>query len=195
MDVQQLGEGLWRWTAPHPEWNPGDDWDRDVGCVYAETPEAVVLIDPLLPAADDRERFWEALDRDVSRLGRPVVVLLTCEWHGRSADEVAARYGASRPGPGEPLPAGVEGVAVPAVEETVFVLPEYRAVVTGDIVIGDGQGGVRLMPDSWFEGRWTPGEARVELRRLLERPIELVLVSHGEPVLTGGREALAGALS
>lgn len=193
--MQRLGDGLWRWTAPHPEWKREDDWDQDVGCVYAETREAVVLIDPLVPAGDDRDRFWDALDRDVARLGRPVTVLLTCPWHERSADEVADRYGASRPAPGEPLPAGVEGLPAPEVEETLFVLPEHRAVVAGDVLIGDGQGGVRLMPESWMEGRWTPDDARAQLRPLLERPIELVLVSHGAPVLAGGREALAAALS
>jgi hypothetical protein len=33
------------------------------------------------------------------------------------------------------------------------------------------------------------------LTPLLELPVEQVLVSHGEPVLTGGREALAGVLA
>jgi hypothetical protein len=35
---------------------------------------------------------------------------------------------------------------------------------------------------------------RVALRPLLELPIELVLVSHGKPVLEGGRDALERAL-
>jgi hypothetical protein len=35
---------------------------------------------------------------------------------------------------------------------------------------------------------------RAALRPLLDLPIELILVSHGEPVLAGGREALARAL-
>jgi hypothetical protein len=33
------------------------------------------------------------------------------------------------------------------------------------------------------------------LRPLLELPVDLVLVSHGRPVLTGARRALAGVLS
>jgi hypothetical protein len=69
VDVTQIEEGLWRWTTAHPEWKPGSDWDRDVGCVYWETPEAVVLVDPLVPVDDQsRTRFLEALDRDVERL-------------------------------------------------------------------------------------------------------------------------------
>ena len=33
------------------------------------------------------------------------------------------------------------------------------------------------------------------LRPLLDLPVEMVLVSHGEPVLSGGREAIACALA
>ena len=44
-----------------------------VASVYAEFAEAVVLIDPLVPASGSptRERFWRALGRDVARLARP----------------------------------------------------------------------------------------------------------------------------
>ena len=37
-------------------------------------------------------------------------------------------------------------------------------------------------------------ELRESLRPLLDLPVELVLVSHGEPVLENGREAIAAAL-
>jgi hypothetical protein len=40
----------------------------------------------------------------------------------------------------------------------------------------------------------TVAQLAEQLRPLLELPIERVLVSHGEPVLSGGREALAEAL-
>jgi glyoxylase-like metal-dependent hydrolase (beta-lactamase superfamily II) len=189
VEVERIADGLWRWTAPHPEWKPGDDWDQDVGCVYVETPEAVVLIDPLVPEGDDRGTFWEALDRDVNRLGRPVVVLLTCPWHERSAAEVTERYGATRDAP----PQQVEPFAVPSVEETLYLLPAHRALVSGDLLIGAG-GGVRVMPESWIEGRTTPDELRATLRLLLDRGLERVLVSHGRPVLEGGGAALASAL-
>lgn len=194
MEVEPIAEGLWRWTMPHPEWKPGDDWDREVGCVYVETPEAVVLIDPLVPAGDDRDTFWEALDRDVNRLARPVVVLLTIEWHERSAAEVAARYGAMRPGPRDPLPEEIEPFAVPEVEETLYVLKAHEALVAGDVLIGDGTGGVRLMPESWADGRTTLDGLRARLGPLLDLTIERVLVSHGDPVLAGGGDALAAAL-
>ena len=85
MVVTELATGLWRWTAPHPDWRPDADWPQEVGCVYAELPECVGLVDPLVPAGEEG-RFWEALDRDVERLGLPVRVLETVRWHERSVD-------------------------------------------------------------------------------------------------------------
>ncbi len=189
MEVQEIAEGLWRWTAPHPEWTPAADWDRDVGCVYYEAPEAVCLIDPLVPA-DEAERFWRALDRDVERARKPVVVLVTVHWHRRSSDEVAARYDARR----EP-PAGVEPWPIERADEDVFWLPERGALVAGDVLLGS-EGGVRVCPVSWVtdEPEYPP-EFLASLRRLLDLPTKRVLVSHGEPVLENGRDALARALS
>ena len=75
MEVMQLGEGFWRWTAPHPEWTPAKErpggWGQMVGCLYLETSDGIVLIDPLAPPdeSDDGRRFWEVLDREVARLG------------------------------------------------------------------------------------------------------------------------------
>jgi glyoxylase-like metal-dependent hydrolase (beta-lactamase superfamily II) len=185
--VTELAPGLWRWTAPHPDWKEGDDWEQEVGCVYYEAAAATVLIDPLVPP--ERERFFEALDRDVERRGLPLEILLTCPWHVRSAAELTERYAA-----GETAPAGVEPVLVLAeIEETVWWLAEARTIVVGDVLLG-APDGVRVCPDSWLEGEASPASIRDALRRLLELPVERVLVSHGEPVLEGGRAALERAL-
>ena len=74
----EIAPGLWRWTGFHEEWK------EDVGCVYFETEDGVVLIDPLVPP-EDADRFWKALDRDVRRRDAPVHVLVTVFWHTRSA--------------------------------------------------------------------------------------------------------------
>jgi glyoxylase-like metal-dependent hydrolase (beta-lactamase superfamily II) len=189
--VQEVADGLWRWTGLHPEWKPSDagpeGWDQEVGCVYYEGPDAVVLVDPLAPP-EDEERFWAALDRDVERTGKPVRVFLTISWHGRSVKAVAERYGAATDGP---LPAGVEAHAAPAGEETTYWLPAHGALVFGDVVLG-AAGGVRLCPENWLDG--TLAQLKEELRPLLDLPVERLLVSHGEPVLAGGRAALARAL-
>jgi glyoxylase-like metal-dependent hydrolase (beta-lactamase superfamily II) len=188
VSVDELAPGLWRWTAPHPEWREDADWERDVGCVYYEAPEATVLIDALVPP--ERERFFEALDRDVERRGLPVAIVVTCPWHERSSAELTERYGA-----GTSAPPGVEPyVVLPEIEETVWWLPEHGALVPGDVLLG-APDGVRVCPDDWLEDQVSPAAVRAELRRLLDLPVERVLLSHGEPVLEGGRSALERALA
>ena len=76
----------------------------------------------------------------------------------------------------------------------VFWLPSQAAVVPGDLLLGDRAGGVRVLPDGWLGDAVTREAVTEALRPLLELPIERVLVSHGEPVLSGGRNALARAL-
>jgi glyoxylase-like metal-dependent hydrolase (beta-lactamase superfamily II) len=187
VSVSELAPGLWRWTAPHPDWKEGADWDQEVGCVYYEAPDATVLIDPLVPP--ERERFLEALDRDVERRGLPVTILLTCKWHERSAVELKERYGA-----GDTPPAGVEAFLVlPEIEETLWWLPAQRALVAGDVLIG-APDGISVCPDSWLEDEASPAAIRAALQPLLDLPVERVLVSHGEPVLEDGLVALQRAL-
>lgn len=191
---------MWRWTAAHPEWEAGLHWPQHVGSVYAELPDAVVLIDPIVPA-EEPDRLWEALDRDVERIGRPVHVLLTVHWHERSAEEVLDRYGATLWRPEQPggLPPSAQAEIVQGADwaEAVFYLEPWRALVVGDLLIGDGEGGLRV-PVSWFpreEQDWVRRGLKEQLRRLLDLDLDLVLVSHGDPVLEGGHAALARALS
>jgi len=227
MKVSKLRDGLWRWEVPHPDWKPEfdrpDGWGRTVSSVYAEYDEAVVLIDPLVPAgASDQDRFWMALDRDVARLARPVLVLVGSVDHGRSADAVAARYLAAghrvlivgddairetvscalnATFEDVTLPVGVRAVPVPGMSpgETAFLLDPWRAAVFADAVIGTGQGRLRVAPPSWGvktpEGRSLYDRAfRPALQGVASAGLEMVLPSHGEPVLTGGAAALEAAL-
>jgi hypothetical protein len=195
LDVQQIREGLWRWRTGHPEWTADQDWPEEVGSVYYEAADSIVLVDPLVPA-DEEDRFWRALDRDVERSGRPVVVLRTVSWHERSAETVATRYGGRvwrQPADG-PLPEGIATIPVDsAAHETVFWLPEHGALVPGDVLVSDG--GLHLCPESWLEDGHTLEDVRAELAPALELPVEILLVSHGPPVLSDGRRALRGALS
>ena len=195
--MNEVVRGLHRWVAPHPSWEPGadpespGDWPEEVGCVLYHAPAAAVLIDPLLPDA-----LWPALDERIA--GRPVVVLTTMRFHGRSRDAVLERYGGVKVRHDAPMPAGVEAVPVPRFDETMYWLPEPRALVPGDRLIGDGTGGARMCPASWLG--YIPGEPSVDdlrdaLAPLLDLPVEHVLLSHGEPVIGGGRAALARALA
>jgi glyoxylase-like metal-dependent hydrolase (beta-lactamase superfamily II) len=219
MEVRSLRPGLWCWSAPHPDWTPADGgpggWSRDVWSLYCEAPDATLLIDPQAPPDDTPQatRFWEALDRDVNRLGLPVACLLTQGFHERSSGAVLARYRAG-PGasvwvpeasrgdvdgevtnpfvPGDPLPGGL--LTFPAAErnspEVVYYLPAHRAAFAGDALVGEGDGRLRL--------GWISADAReavvAALRPLLDLPLEMVLVSHGRSALEHPREALVQAL-
>jgi glyoxylase-like metal-dependent hydrolase (beta-lactamase superfamily II) len=196
MRVDEIAPGLWRWTGLHPDWTPAEGgpegWEQEVGSVYFEAPDAVVLVDPLVPP-EDRDRFLDALDRDVDRAQRPVAIALTVEWHGRSSPELAERYGARILAGADELPAGVVGIPVAPVKETLYWIENGRALVAGDVLLGGAS--LRVCPDSWLSGRANPGALRGLLLERLDLPIERVLTSHGEPVLDGGREALARALA
>jgi hypothetical protein len=197
MELTEIRPGLHRWTAPHPDFEPDPepdspaDWPEQVGCVAYEAPDALVLIDPLVP-----DELWPELDQLAER--RRVVVLTTIGFHRRSRDTVAARYGASTSRAKKSLPQGVETITIPRAGETMVWIPEHAALVPGDRILGGRDAGLRLCPDSWLRyltSGITGRELRDALRPLLQLPIELVLVSHGEPVLSDGRAALARALA
>jgi len=190
VDVNQLAPGLWRWTARHPEWTADDEgeWDPDVGCVYAEVDGRIVTIDPLVPSDPaERELFWTALDRDVERLGPPIVLTTTVD-HVRSAAGIVGRYGVAGR-----APAGVQAFPTALRGEIVYWLEPFQALVPGDVLLGDAAGGVRVCPDDWLEGA-DHDAVRASLQPLLELPVERILVSHGTPVLSHGHDALARAL-
>ncbi len=195
--MREIAPGLHQWAAPHPNWEPDPepespaDWPEAVGSVVFEAPSAVVFIDPQVP-----EELWPSLDALVA--GRPVVVLTTMRFHGRSRDAVIERYGGTKIRHDAPMPAVVEALPFPRFDETMYWLAEPRALVPGDRLIGDGGGGARLCPASWLEYLPACGgvdELRGALAPLLELPVEHLLLSHGAPVVGGGREALARALA
>ncbi len=209
MEVERFAEGLWRWTAYYEEWRD------EVGCVYLEAPDAIVLIDPLVPSGTtEAARFWKALDRDVQRAGGPVHVLVTVFWHARSAGEIVRRYdgrlhASSRARapiqrrteavtdvfrPGDRLPGGVEALPSGRATEVVYWIPQHRALVPGDVILGREGGGLRLCPESWLPSGVGHARLRTALQPLLALPVERVLVSHGEPVTEDARARLAEAL-
>ena len=212
MEIRELRPRLRHWRARHPEWEedgPDQEWDPIVESYAYVTPagDELVLVDPLVPA-DDSESFWEALDRDIAAHGPPQIVL-TIFFHERSSREILERHGgtvwtderrkervavpAQTYLPGDRLPGGLvahDGVGRP---ECVLWLEEHRALFTGDMLHG-GEGGVRLCPDDWLVEGQTPDGVRRALESLLDLPIELVLTTHGAPVLEDGHAALERAL-
>ncbi|HEY6525139.1 MAG TPA: hypothetical protein VIY10_15265 [Solirubrobacteraceae bacterium] len=198
--AEEIAPGLWRWTARHPAWQPGaetgspGDWDANVGCVLCVDARSALFFDPLLPA--DAGAFWRWCDGVVG--SRSVHVLTTIRFHGRSREAVAARYGGEVVTSLRSLPSDVEAFRFTAADETMFWLPTRRALIPGDRLIGDDAGGVRLCPDSWLAYLREPLDQaglRTLLRPLLDLPVQRVLVSHGEPLLTGGAAALERILA
>ncbi len=227
MQLNELAPGLWWWTSAHPAWKPHDDsptgWPREVGSVSFEPTSGggMALVDPLVPADEaDARSFYQALDRDVAR-GGEFVIVLTNAWHGRSANELLARY---REKPGcqvlahadaatavsadltstfdgdhAELPLGLRAHRLRACDggECVIELPEGAGLVFGDALLGVAVGKVRTLPSSWTPeaGRENVQERlREQLRPLLDRPFARLLVSHGAPVLTEAPGALEDAL-
>ena len=198
--MEELRAGLSRWTGWH------DSWKQHVGSVVFRGDDAVCIVDPLVTE-------WGTLDALVQRAALPVHVLITIFWHARSARDVVARYGANlwapsggrqaverRAGevthpfrPGDELPSGIEAFASGRGSEVVYWIPAAQALIPGDVILGDADGGLRLCPESWLPQSSSHARVRKELAPLLDLPVELVLVSHGEPVLRGACEALRQA--
>src|SRR5688500_4892183 len=157
-EMTESAPGLRYWKAPHPQWNGAIEWPEDVGCVYYEAADALALIDPLLPRGRE-ESFLVALDRDVARLNRPVVVMLTAPWHERDAAAIADRHGATvgahaagharvrLEAQAGPLPDGIGTFSAGGVWEgdVAFYTRPQRALVVAALFMGV-DGALRVCP-------------------------------------------------
>jgi hypothetical protein len=216
--MERLTDGLWRWTARHPEWHPGD-FGAEVASFAAQAGEDTLLIDPLLPPAGgpDRARVLEAIE---GTLGDRLAILITIPYHVRSAEELWQRFrndaettihghpaAAKRLEdrsafreiePGEPLPGDVTAhtIGKPRRYETPLHLPSHHALVFGDAVAETGgrlvvwtSDRVDAKVERFYRERFNP-----TLEPLLELDFDSVLVTHGQPLLSGGKGALHRAL-
>ena len=211
---EQLRDDLWRWTARHPEWHPGE-FGAEVASFAVKADEDTLLIDPLLPP--DPEAILKLIDQLVE--GR-VAILTTVPYHVRSAEELWRHYrGAAETtiwghpaaakrltdrsafreiDPDTPLPAGVSAYRIgrPRRHEMPLYVPSQRALVFGDAVV-ELDGELRLWADErvderrvrFYRERFNP-----TLEPLLELDVERVLVTHGRPVMKAGRAKLEAAL-
>ena len=213
--MQNLTEGLWRWTARHPEWHPGE-FGAEVACYAARADDdTTLLIDPLLPP--DPASVLAVID-DV--LSNRLAILITIPYHVRSAEELWNGYReradttihghpacAKRLNdrsafheidPGVPLPGGVTAhmIGKPRRYETPLHLPSHGALVFGDAV---AESGGRLVVwssekidakvERFYRERFNP-----TLEPLLELDFDTVLATHGQPLMSGGKRALRQAL-
>jgi hypothetical protein len=211
---EQLADGLWRWTARHPEWHPGD-FGSEVASFALRAGDGTILVDPLLPPQPDA-----VLDLIERELGERLAILITIPYHVRSSELIRHRFrgdvettiwghracrkrlsedaGFRAFEAGDDLPGGVSAhrIGKPRRYETPLLLPSHRALVFGDAVAEvDGElrvwSGERVDADvsRFYHERFNP-----TLEPLLGLDFERVLVTHGEPVMQRGREQLEQAL-
>jgi hypothetical protein len=211
---ERLADGLWRWTARHPEWHPGE-FGREVASFAVTAGDDVLLIDPLLPPEPQG-----VLDLVDGLLGPRLAILISVPYHVRSSEEIWRRYRGStdcaiwghaacakrlrdRKGfreiqLGVPLPSGVSAHAIgrPRRHETPLYIPSRRALVFGDAV-AEVDGKLRVWATDTVDdrrARWYRKRFNPTLEPLLELDFDRVLVTHGAPVLSDGRAALRAAL-
>lgn len=201
--VQELAAGLWRWTARHEEWHPGE-WGAEVASFAVHAGDATLLIDPLVPDGS----LLDGLVRG------PVAILITIPYHTRSAEALSERYGATihghpavakrlrkatvEPIEGE-LPGGARALHIgkPRRHETPIHLPSHRALAFGDALVTTPEGELRLWaqdPVDDKRARWYRDTFVPTLAPLRDLQPERVLVTHGEPILQEGSAALDAAL-
>ena len=212
--MQKLTDGLWRWTARHPEWHPGE-FGAEVASFAAQAGDTTLLIDPLLPP--DPERVLDVIDEAlVDRLA----ILITVPYHVRSSEELWRRYGSDaettihghraaakrledrkafrETEPGTPLPGGVTAhtIGKPRRHEMPLHVPSHDALVFGDAVV-EVDGALKVWAtdkvdakvERFYRERFNP-----TLEPLLELTFDAVFPTHGQPLLKGGRKALQNAL-
>jgi hypothetical protein len=219
--MQKLSDGLWRWTARHPEWHPGE-FGAEVASFAAQADGAgggtLLLIDPLLPGEEaEASEVLETLD---SAVGDRLAILISVPYHVRSSEDLWRRYqkdaevtihghpaAANRLSdrsafhaiePGVPLPGGVtaHSIGKPKRHEMPLHVPSHAALVFGDAV-AEVDGALKVWAtnkvdakaERFYRERFNP-----TLEPLLDLPFDAVLVTHGQPLLNGGKEALKKAL-
>ena len=212
--MQKLTQGLWRWTARHPEWHPGE-FGAEVACFAAQAGDTTLLIDPLIPP--DPGPVLETIDASLN--GR-LAILITIPYHVRSSEDLWLRYrkdaeatihghractkrlkddsGFREIEPGTQLPGGVTAhtIGKPRRYETPLHLPSHDALVFGDavaetegrLVVWSGDK-VEAKVERFYSERFNP-----TLEPLLELQFDAVLPTHGQPLMTNGKRALKRAL-
>jgi glyoxylase-like metal-dependent hydrolase (beta-lactamase superfamily II) len=190
VSVIDVAPGLWIWRLRHPRWTPDQDWQPEVACTCVHSGFETLVLDPLRPPEGATE-VWARLSEH-----RPTSAVILKPDHVRDVDWFVERYQIRAFGPSlfwrddipntelEPIEPGTQlpGGLVALYDgrgknETPVWLPEQKTVVFADALTTQGDGKLRVWSTPWHEERTLPA-----LRKLLELPLEQVIISHGEPV-------------
>jgi len=218
--VRELRAGIWHWQAPHPEWSADAAWPQEVSSYALDDGARLLLFDPLavpeeiLALAADREPIvvltapWHERGTKilVERFGLPVYTPPP-----DTAEDLMQKFGitAEQAGDGSPdlrwlkenggdadtylggdsLSLGIEAFEGREHNDLVLWVGSAGAVISGDTLVDFGRG---FQVADWLRAGVTREEVKGRLRPLLERPVELVLPTHGAPT---DRTALERALS
>ncbi|MGZ4402651.1 MAG: hypothetical protein ACXVRZ_08130 [Gaiellaceae bacterium] len=193
--MREIAPGLWHWTAR------SERIHMDVSSYYLLAER--VLIDAMVPA-EGLSWFHEH--------GVPEHVLLTNRHHDRDAWRLRDAFGCTvhcvrsglheldGRGPvdafdfGDELPGGATAYEVDAIcpDETALYIPAHRALACADgVVRWPSRDELAFVPDEYMDDpEATKAGLRDAYRRLLDLDFDLLLLAHGDPVVTSGKEAL-----
>jgi glyoxylase-like metal-dependent hydrolase (beta-lactamase superfamily II) len=187
--MEEIAPGILHWQAPHPKIG------IDVSSYWL--PDLRTLLDPL------------AVPAEVEGVQH---ILLSCRHHVRDSLDVRERFAAVVRAPrtgmheydddtpivpydfGESLAGGaVTAHEVDAIspDETAFHIPAVNALSVADGVIHYG-GELQFVPDHYMDD---PEETKAGLKQAFahladELDFDVLLLAHGTPIASGGREAL-----
>jgi hypothetical protein len=183
--VDEIAPGVRHWRALR------QTIGSEVSSYYLS--EERVAIDPMLPP--ERPEWF-----------RPEHVILTCRHHDREAWELGCPVWVVAQGAhevegrseirtfewGDELPGGAVAHEVGALspDETALHLPAHRALAVGDgLIRWEPDGPLSFVPDRFMDdaSRDKAG-LRAAYERLLDLDWDLLLLTHGNPVVGGAKE-------
>lgn len=166
-------------------------------------PEGNVLIDPVPMMESDLAQFDE--------LGGASLIVLTNSDHEREAEFFRKRTGADtvvheadadalqvaadrQISDGEEIVSGLQAIHLrygKSPGEIALYFSEKRALLSGDLIVGEPIGLLTLLADEKLED---PSKAALELRKILTLPFDAILVGDGHSILQDARRRLTECL-
>jgi len=196
--MKQLLPGIWQWS-----WF-SEEKKIDFNGLFLTVGEHRILVDPPPMTAEDLSQIRHGgqvdyivlTNRDHEREAATCQKEFACQVVVPMADASQMTIKAERTHKdGELLPGGIWVVQLqdqksPG-ESALFLQQGKGVMILGDALIGKPPGSLSLLaPDKYVD----PAKAREGLRRLLNYNFDTVLCGDGAAILTGAKQAVAGAL-